>query len=150
MEWLVEALLWSVVSEAWLMAVGRSMMAMSSGGSWQKGAIKCSQQLFCGGDPQAGLMAGDCWIDLLITVFVQSVLEEYVSELLQSVILNGKWPGLSLKAFSVVPCRCCASWKERSCCKEVASVYPTLLLRVVLQIATHKLSSSPGNRCVMR
>lgn len=90
MEWLVEALLWPVVSEAWVMSVGKNVMAMSGGGGLQKGAIKHSKQLLCGGDPQAGLMAGDCWIYLLITVFVQSVLEKYVSEPLQSVILNGK------------------------------------------------------------
>lgn len=36
---------------------------------------KCGKQLLCGGDPQAGLVAGDCWIDLLISGFVQFVLE---------------------------------------------------------------------------
>lgn len=51
------------------MAMGRNMMATGSGGGWQKGAIKLSKQLLCGGDRQAGLMACNCSVDFLITVF---------------------------------------------------------------------------------
>lgn len=52
----MEALLWPVASEAWVMSVGRNVMAVSGGGALQKGAIKHSKQLLCGGDPQAGLI----------------------------------------------------------------------------------------------
>jgi len=91
------------------MALRRNVVAVSSGSGGQKGAIKCSKQLLCGSDPQAEMMAGDCWIHLLIAGFVQSVLEKCVLEPFQSVILNSKCTGSSLKASSVVPCRCCAS-----------------------------------------